>query len=78
MMDRPLRFYMITTFYPPYTFGGDGIFAYRLSNEKARRGRRVDVIHCIDAYRLLARQELARAHDDHPNVAVYGIKRKYI
>jgi glycosyltransferase involved in cell wall biosynthesis len=72
-MDRPLRFCMITTFYPPYNFGGDGIFVRRLSNELARRGHQVDVIHCIDAYRLLARQEPARTYDDHPNVTVHGL-----
>jgi hypothetical protein len=47
---------MITTFYPPYNFGGDGIFAYRLSNELAVQGHQVDVIHCKDAYTLLARK----------------------
>jgi hypothetical protein len=45
---------MITTFYPPYNFGGDGIFVRQLSNELALRGHRVDVIHCIDAYRALS------------------------
>jgi glycosyltransferase involved in cell wall biosynthesis len=68
---------MITTFYPPYNFGGDGIFVRRLSNELARRGHQVDVIHCIDAYRLLAHQELARTYDDHPNVTVHGLKSPF-
>jgi hypothetical protein len=49
MIDRPLRFCMITTFYPPYNFGGDGIFVHCLSNELARPGHYVDGIHCIDA-----------------------------
>jgi hypothetical protein len=35
---------MVTTFYPPYNFGGDGIYVHALSNELARRGQ-VDVIH---------------------------------
>lgn len=77
MMDRPLRFYMITKFYPPYNFGGDGIFAYRLSNELAQREHQVAIIHCIEAYRPLRRQELARAYDDYPNVAAHRIKRQY-
>ena len=77
MIDRPLRFCMITTFYPPYNFGGDGIFVHRLSNELARRGHRVDVIHCIDSYRMLARQEPARTYDDHPNVTVHGLKSRF-
>jgi len=74
MIARPLRFCMITTFYPPYNFGGDGIFVHRLSNALARRGHHVDVIHCVDSYRLLARREPARTYDDHPNVAVHGLK----
>lgn len=74
MMDRPLRFCMITTFYPPYNFGGDGISVHRLSNELARRGHQVEVIHCIDAYRLLAHHEPAKTYDDHPNVTVHGLK----
>lgn len=74
MIDRPLRFCMITTFYPPYNFGGDGIFVHRLSNALARRGHQVDVIHCVDSYRLLARREPAKTYDDHPNVTVHGLK----
>jgi glycosyltransferase involved in cell wall biosynthesis len=74
MIDRPLRFCMITTFYPPYNFGGDGIFVHRLSNALARRGHQVDVIHCVDSYRLLARREPAKTDDDHPNVSVHRLK----
>ena len=77
MMDRPLRFCMITTFYPPYSFGGDGIFVHRLSNELAQRGHQVEVIHCIDSYRLLANQAPAKIYDNHPNVSVQGLKSKF-
>lgn len=73
-MDRPLRFCMITTFYPPYNFGGDGILVQRLSNELARRGHRVEVIHCIDSYRLEAPLPLPQGYSDHPNVTVHGLK----
>ena len=76
-MDRPLRFCMVTTFYPPYNFGGDGIFVHRLSNELARRGHQVDVIHCRDAYRLMAGQDTNRGYDDHPNVTVHGLKSPF-
>lgn len=72
-MDRPLRFCMITTFYPPYNFGGDGILVQGLSNELARRGHRVDVIHCIDTYRLGAPLP-SEGYRDHPNVTVHGLK----
>jgi glycosyltransferase involved in cell wall biosynthesis len=75
--DRPLRFCMITTFYPPYNFGGDGIFVHRLSNELARRGHAVNVIHCIDSYRLLAGREPERPYEDHPNVTVHGLQSPF-
>lgn len=73
-MDQRLRFCMITTFYPPYNFGGDGIFVHRLSNELAQRGHRVDVIHCIDTYRFLAHKEPEEKVENHPNVTVHGLK----
>ena len=76
-MNRPLRFCMITTFYPPYNFGGDGLFVHRLSNELAIRGHSVEVIHCIDSYRLLARKKPETTYDDHPNVIVHGMKSPF-
>ena len=72
---QPLRFCMITTFYPPYNFGGDGIYVHRLSNELARLGNRVDVIHCVDAYNLAAPTP-STGYRDHPNVTVHGLKSK--
>jgi hypothetical protein len=51
---RPLRFAMVTTFYPPFNFGGDGIAVQRLSRALVQRGHEVTVIHDVDAYRLLA------------------------
>jgi glycosyltransferase involved in cell wall biosynthesis len=68
---------MITTFYPPYNFGGDGIFVQRLSNELAQRGHQVDVIHCIDAYRLLSHRNPVKTTDDHPNITVHGLKSRF-
>lgn len=64
---------MITTFYPPYNFGGDGVFVQRLSNELACRGHRVEVVHCIDSYRLAA-PPVFGGYRDHPNVTVHGLK----
>ena len=76
-MDRPLRFCMITTFYPPYNFGGDGIVVHQLSNELARLGHQVEVIHCVDAYRLMGRCAPAETYRDHPNVTVHGLKSRF-
>jgi glycosyltransferase involved in cell wall biosynthesis len=71
-VGRPLRFCMITTFYPPYNFGGDGVFVERLSGELARRGHHVEVIHCTDAYRLAARAPLEPAREQ-PGVTVHAL-----
>lgn len=74
MITSPLRFCMITTFYPPCHFGGDGVFVYRLSNELAKLGHTVEVIHCLDAYRILARKEPSLSYSNHPNVKVHSIR----
>src|SRR5262249_17800651 len=55
MPPRPLKFCMLTTFYPPYHFGGDAIGIQRLARGLVRRGHKVTVIHDVDAYNLLHR-----------------------
>jgi glycosyltransferase involved in cell wall biosynthesis len=68
---------MITTFYPPFNFGGDGIFVQRLSHELARRGHHVEVIHCVDSYRSLATRELTEAYQEpHPRVIVHSLRSR--
>jgi glycosyltransferase involved in cell wall biosynthesis len=52
---KPLKFCMVTTFYPPYNFGGDGIFVERLVHALARHGHTIDVIHDVDAFALNAK-----------------------
>src|SRR5712672_1324749 len=47
-----MRFCMVTTFYPPYHFGGDATYVHALSRVLAGEGHEVEVIHCVDAYRL--------------------------
>lgn len=73
-MDRKLKFCMVTTFYPPYHFGGDATHIYRLTNELAKRGHRVDVIHCVDAYRILEPRGPKARYENHPNVTVYSFR----
>ncbi len=50
-----LRFCMLTTFYPPYNFGGDGIGIERLCHGLVRRGHHVTVVHDEDAWRNLSK-----------------------
>jgi glycosyltransferase involved in cell wall biosynthesis len=64
---------MVTTFYPPYHFGGDAIYVYRLAHALAEAGHRVDVVHSVDAYRLKIAEE-TRGFDDHPNVVRYPLE----
>jgi len=52
---RSLRFCMLTTFYPPYSFGGDAVGIQRLSRALVRRGHHVTVIHDADAFNSLHR-----------------------
>jgi glycosyltransferase involved in cell wall biosynthesis len=67
---------MLTTFYPPYHFGGDAMYVYWLSNELARRGHQVTVVHCEDAYRILKRQPPGGHFPNHPNVEVHGLRSR--
>lgn len=73
-MEKPLKFCMVSTFYPPYNFGGDGMHIYRLSNELARRGHSVDIFHCEDAFLMLNKQPPTADFPNHPNVTVHGLK----
>lgn len=46
----PLRILMLTTFYPPYSFGGDGVSVQRMAQALARRGHEVTVVHDENAF----------------------------
>jgi glycosyltransferase involved in cell wall biosynthesis len=43
---------MVTTFYPPYNLGGCGTYVRALSRALVAQGHDVEVMHCLDAYRL--------------------------
>ena len=73
---RPLRFCMVTTFYPPYHFGGDAVFVRRLAHALVRRGHQVDVVHDIDAFTML-HPGSAPAPREHPaGLRVHGLKSR--
>ena len=76
-MSRPIRFVHVTTFYPPYHFGGDGVYVYRLAHALGDRGHLVDVVHCTDSYRLFAGGEPAARFADHENVTVHSLKSPF-
>jgi glycosyltransferase involved in cell wall biosynthesis len=68
-----LKIAMLTTFYPPYNFGGDGAGISRLAKGLADRGHEVTVIHDRDAYVALAGAEPAPIAGD-PRINVIGLK----
>lgn len=76
---RSLRFGMLTTFYPPYSFGGDAIGIQRLSRALVRRGHSVTVIHDSDAYTVLKTGASATAPnlDDDEGVRVVRLRTRY-
>lgn len=72
---QPLSFCMVTTFYPPYHFGGDAAFVHRLTDALARRGHRVSVVHSVDAHTALKGVK-REAPFDHPNVTVHRLRSR--
>jgi glycosyltransferase involved in cell wall biosynthesis len=76
-MSRPLRICMVTTFYPPFNFGGDGIFVRRLAGELVRRGHVVEVVHCTDAFRSLAPRGVRPRIEEDPGILVHRLKSPF-
>jgi len=73
-MNRPLRIAFVTTFYPPYNFGGDGIATQRLARALAGRGHHVTVIHDIDAFNLLHPGPEPAPGDEPEGLEVVGLR----
>ncbi|MGH7767411.1 MAG: glycosyltransferase family 4 protein [Candidatus Binatia bacterium] len=76
-MSRPLNFLHLTTFYPPYSFGGDAMYIYRLLHALGDAGHHVDVIHCVDSYHLLHPAPPEIRFAGHPNVTVHELRSGY-
>ncbi|WP_342347357.1 glycosyltransferase [uncultured Nitrospira sp.] len=67
---------MVTTFYPPYHFGGDATFVQALARALISEGHHVEVVHCEDAYRLRDREQVAvQAGDD--GVVVHRLRNTF-
>jgi glycosyltransferase involved in cell wall biosynthesis len=71
-----LRFCMITTFYPPHNFGGDGMGIQRLSEALARRGHHVTVIHDTDAYDMLSPRPAPEPEPDPPGMTIHRLHNR--
>ena len=72
-----LRFAMVTTFYPPHNFGGDGIGVQRLTHALARRGHEVTVIYDADAYVSLSGGKDPQVQAQPDGVRTVPLRSKY-
>jgi glycosyltransferase involved in cell wall biosynthesis len=66
---------MVTTFYPPYHFGGDGTYVRALSRALTRRGHEVVVVHCEDAYKLKTKGHVPK-QDEAGDIRVHRLKSR--
>jgi glycosyltransferase involved in cell wall biosynthesis len=66
---------MVTTFYPPYHFGGDAIGVQRLATALAERGCAVTVIHDEDAYLMRTGVEPPPEPAD-ARIAIVGLRSR--
>ncbi len=67
---KSLRILMFTTFYPPYSFGGDAVGVQRMARALVARGHEVTVVHDEDAYLSLGGQQPAVAGEDDGVIAI--------
>lgn len=72
-----MRFLHVTTFYPPYSFGGDAMYIYRLAHALGDLGHEVDVVHCVDSYHLLQKSPPCIAYSEHPRVTRHELRSSY-
>jgi len=72
-----LRFCFFTTFYPPYSFGGDGVAVQRLARGLVAHGCDVTVVHDVDAYRLLHQGAIPPAPPPDPGLPVVSLTSRF-
>lgn len=72
-----MRFCMVTTFYPPYHFGGDATYVRALSRALVADGHTVEVVHCEDAYHLNGKPVPAQSASVDDGVVVHRLKSRF-
>lgn len=68
-----LSFCLVSTFYPPFGFGGDGVHVQRLAGALAASGHRVRVVHAPQAYRLLGGEAAPVESVEHEGIEVVAV-----
>ncbi|VAW92790.1 hypothetical protein MNBD_GAMMA23-359 [hydrothermal vent metagenome] len=72
-----MRFCMVSTFYPPYHFGGDATYVRALSRALVSRGHEVDIIHCEDAYRTVSHTKNVPELLEEDGIKVHRLKSRF-
>ena len=70
---RPIRFCLLSTFYPPWSFGGDGVQVERLAHALGDAGHEVTVVHSPLVHRLM-NGSLEHAPRTHLQVEVVALE----
>ena len=65
---------MLTTFFPPFNFGGDGIGVERLVKALVRRGHEVEVFHDVDAFESLRKGETPEVPAPTPGLTIHPLR----
>jgi glycosyltransferase involved in cell wall biosynthesis len=73
---KRLRFCMLTTFYPPFNFGGDGVDVQRTARALVQRGHAVTVVHDVDAFEWLSGRHLPSQHVNQDGVTVVALRSR--
>jgi glycosyltransferase involved in cell wall biosynthesis len=72
-----MRFCHLTTFFPPYHFGGDATYVADLANALASAGHEVTVVHCADSFELLHGSAAPAPYPLHPAVRVHTLRSRW-
>ena len=72
-----MRFCMVTTYYPPYHFGGDATYVRALSRALVSLGHQVEVMHCVDAYRLKKSDPVILSGVADDGIVVHRLKSRF-
>ena len=67
-----MRFCLLSTFYPPWSFGGDGIQVRRVARLLVEAGHEVTVVHSPKVHEVLARKD-ARAEPVDEQIEVVAL-----
>ncbi|MCL6545042.1 MAG: glycosyltransferase [Bryobacteraceae bacterium] len=72
-----MKFCLITTFFPPYHFGGDATYVADLASALVSTGHEVTVVHCADSFELLRGPAAPAPYPLHPAVRVHTLRSRW-